>query len=426
MITRILLLGLVFIGISAFLVAAEPVAASLEMKLILEPPKEFAFDLESSFRLTVREKAFSLSNLTVLNLSVLEFQALTLNLSIGTIELENTLIFAPNIVEVDDDPFRTIVAVNPDPGDIVGVKTRNLLDDFVGSLMLAELLKPTIEGPAAFRKALLNLNLPLSQLKVSIAAFAANLGSVEETEIQTGMIFNIFGQEKDIKFSASAYIGAEGGFECFGRCRAHERILWGRVVPGLGLEEGKVQLEDINIAGVINDIKIGIDFAGPVQGIEEIAIDSSFSAPFGLLTVNNSAILNGQLKIKYNTTSVSLTIGNAILIARLRNMTPGKFDLFLQDFMLFFYSEEISIMELTRLAEYGQLGYSLLIISASLGNITFRSETLLQPPAKEGPDLFLRQTIILGISLGDLKLQSSTAFNLQGLLAQQFAVSISF
>jgi hypothetical protein len=102
------------------------------------------------------------------------------------------LIFAPNIIEVDDDPFWTIQFAQPDPG-LVGVPLRMFIDELASPLDLSKLLAPTVDDPLQFRKLISQMAINVWGVRFSVTMLIANLGTVNQPSFQSGLIFEAGG-----------------------------------------------------------------------------------------------------------------------------------------------------------------------------------------------------------------------------------------
>lgn len=251
--------------------AGEPVSVESEAS-------KFRFDLEGVLNLDLSLSGLSLANTTVLGIGGLQFQALKLETILGPLDLADTLVFAPNIIEFDDDLLHTVVFANPDPGMLVGLPLALFWDDPISQLDLARLLSPTLGGPLLFRKKIVELAARIGGFHPEVVLLLADLGSPQTPSLQVGGIFELSGKTAwGVELAAASYIGARQGGECFGACKPGERFYHGRVVPGLRFEEEKLSLTGLRLLGGEHALYVTLELSDGLPQLAELEVESRFA-----------------------------------------------------------------------------------------------------------------------------------------------------
>jgi hypothetical protein len=216
-------------------------------------------DAETTLRVSLFISGLALTSTSVFSFKGAEFQAFEMVAGMA-ISFRNVLIFAPNIIEVDDDPFWTIQFAQPDPG-LVGVPLRMFIDELASPLDLARLLAPTVDDPLQFRKLISQMAINVWGVRFSVTMLIANLGTVNQPSFQSGLIFEAGGVTVGgAEVIALTYLGARQGWECFGECKSLERYFEGRVVPDFEFQEEKLIIRNLTLAGVTLGAEIAFDF----------------------------------------------------------------------------------------------------------------------------------------------------------------------
>lgn len=247
-------------------VLAAPISGEIAVAVFFEPLNpgqtkidQINVDAETSLRLTLFISGLAITSTSVFSFRGAEFQAFEIQAGM-VISFRNVLIFAPNILEVDDDPFWTVQFAQPDPG-LVGVPLRMFIDELASPLDMAKLLAPTVDDPVQFRKLISQMALDVLGVKFSLTMLIANFGAVNQPDFQSALIFEAGGLTPGgAEIVAQTYIGARQGWECFGECKLLERYFEGRVVPGLEFQEEKLIIRNLTIAGVTFGAEIAFDF----------------------------------------------------------------------------------------------------------------------------------------------------------------------
>ncbi len=247
-------------------VLAAPVSGEIAVAIFFEPLNpgqtkidQINVDAETTLQLGLFVSGLALTSTSVFSFKGAEFQAFEMHAGM-VISFRNVAIFAPNIIEVDDDPFWTIEFAQPGPW-LIGVPLRMFIDELASPLDLARLLAPTLDDPLEFRKLISQMAVNFWGVRFSITMLIANFGVANQPNIESGFIFEAGGITLGgAEVISQTYVGARQGWECFGECKALERYFEGRVVPGFQFEEEKLIIKNLTIAGVTFGAEIAFDF----------------------------------------------------------------------------------------------------------------------------------------------------------------------
>jgi len=287
-------------GDFAAVLAVEPVSIESETS-------KFKFDMEGILNLELYLGDLSVENAMVLSIGGLQFQAVKLESVLSWLNIDDTFIFAPNIIEFDDDLMNTVVAASPDTGGIVGVPLALFFQDPVSQLDLTRLLSPTLNGPLVFRKKIVEVTTTATGINPRFVILLADLGSTQTPSLQFGGIFEVSGCTPwGVGLSAATYIGARGGGECFGVCKPEERLYSGRVVEGLSLEEEKISITGIELGGMSLGIHASFDLRGSSPGLPKLEIESSFT--WQGLQIEQTALLVHGLQLAQDRLSIDYAL----------------------------------------------------------------------------------------------------------------------
>jgi hypothetical protein len=247
-------------------VLAAPISGEITVTTFFEPVNQgqtkidqINVDAETTLRVSLFISGLAITSTSVFSFKGAEFQAFELIAGMA-ISFRNVLIFAPNIIEVDDDPFWTIQFAQPDPG-LVGVPLRMFIDELASPLDLARLLAPTVDDPLQFRKFISQMAINFWGVRFSVTMLIANFGTSSTPSFQSGLIFEAGGVTVGgAEVIALTYLGARQGWECFGECKSLERYFEGRVVPDFEFQEEKLIIRNLTLAGVTLGAEIVFDF----------------------------------------------------------------------------------------------------------------------------------------------------------------------
>ncbi len=262
---------------------------SAEPELVTAQASKFGLDIEGITNLSFTFGGLKLSNTTILGMGGLSFSAFTLETTLGALEFADHFIFAPNIIEADDDPFMTVVSVNPDPGHIVGLPLIFWANDLdlASPIDLARILGRTLTEDITFQKKIVRIGTHLAGISFDLDFLLANLGTAQAPDFKMGIIPRVSGEMLNgSTYTASTYIGARDGMECFGVCKPEERFYRGRLADDLTLKEEEIIIEDLIIGGIENDLQLTFELQTP-ESLPEMRIDTKF--PIGEFQIEHRA-----------------------------------------------------------------------------------------------------------------------------------------
>lgn len=364
--------------------SAVPITGELLLAFTVEPANpgeskldQIAADVETGIRLGIAIGGISLNSISFFSLKGAEFQAF--EFQAGTaISMRHVGIFAPNILEVADDPFWTVTQAVPElpgclPSCLSGLPLRMFFDELASPLDLSKMLDPTLNEPLQFRKLISQLGLDLAGLKFSVTLLIANFGSPTTPSFETGVIFEVGGLTVGgLEVLAQTYIGARQGWECFGECKPWERFFDGRVVQGFTFEEEKLFVRNLRIGNVTFGFELVFDFAS--VGFAYLALHARGSV-FGLI-VQQELVFDHQANPSFLRLGWTVRWGEALLSLELTDPDGGALNFPMKRFGL--------------LVEWGQ--------------VTFRDELILQNP------LGLLHLIEVTVQLESVEVRAQTAF----------------
>ena len=281
---------------------------------------------------------------TVFTFKGLEFQAFTLSTTIGALSLKDTFVFAPSIVEIEyvrtNSTLTLRYCVNASASGTVTPPFLScptpdsllywLMEDVgrfhpaVANLRLAQIFdaQGMLDASLAFRKKIIELTLNIAGLTLNSRALFANLGDVGTPSFSMGIIAAIEGQTvSGLTARAESWIGTRQGLECFSECKPLERIYGGKVVPSFMLQEEKLFLRNLTIAGVIFDLRAEFQFftqpgsSCPNPGICYIEINSRARLQPLNLNISNLLRLGPDLNPRFDRFQAQLKFGDLSVTA---------------------------------------------------------------------------------------------------------------
>jgi hypothetical protein len=365
---------------------AAPISGEGIVSIFFEPANpgeskldQIVMDVETGLRFQISLGEISLSSTSIFSFKGAEFQAFELRAGLA-ISMRHIAIFAPNIIEVSDDPFWTVSKAVPElpgcpPSCLAGLPLRMFLDELASPLDLPKILDPTLNEPLQFRKLISQLGLDLAGLRFSVTLLLANWGSPQSPSFETGAIFEVGGLTVGgLEVLAQTYIGARQGWECFGECKPWERFFEGQVVSGFDFQQEKLIVRNLRISGITFGFELVFDFAS--VGFSQLSIFARGSV-LGLL-IQQEIVFDHQANPSFTRWAWTVRWGEALLTLELIDPNGGSLDFPMKRFGL--------------LIEWG--------------SITFRDELVLQDPfglmhlieitAEMEPFELLSQTVFIG------------------------------
>jgi hypothetical protein len=250
----------------------------------------FEADLHLLFTLSGLE----IGSVTVFSFKGIEFQSFTLATTIGALTVKDTFVFAPSIVEIEivldpvtledtycvnaSDPFLGFFFRCPTPDNLLKILLdpgyEVLLSESINFFFTefheayATFYKAIIfdahgmmDQILTFRKKVVELSLNIAGLTLSTRAMFANVGTPTASNYLVGIVGAVEGQTvSGIVVRGETYIGARQGEECFAECKPDEILHGGKVVPDFTIQQEKLFIRNLVLAGVNIDAKIEFQF----------------------------------------------------------------------------------------------------------------------------------------------------------------------
>ena len=133
----------------------------------------------------------------------------------------------------------------------------------VANLTLARIFDASgmLDALLVFRKKIVDLALNIAGLTIKTRALFVNLGTSDAPSFSVGLIAGVEGQTTSgITFSAETWLGARQGLECFAECKPAERVYSGVVANSFTLQEEKLFIRNLTIAGVTFNVRAEFQF----------------------------------------------------------------------------------------------------------------------------------------------------------------------
>ena len=360
-------------GALPFVAQAAPISGTFDVDLFIAPfscsnipfPPNFCskvddtiMQFEADLHLALTISGLEIGGTTVFSFKGVEFQSFTLSTTIGALTVRDTFVFAPSIVEIEivKDPFdysdtycvnssshpefTTFFFACPTPDGLLTIlldagyqliRSRPVNFGFtefheayaiIYKAQLFDILFPAmLNDPLVFRKKVVDLSLNIAGLTLSTRAMFANVGTATTPSYNTGVIAAIEGQTvSGVTVRAATYIGARQGEECFAECKPDEILHGGKVLNSFTVQEEKLFIRNLTIAGVIFDIKAEFRFykngaaAGqegcPNPGICVVEILSRGKLTPLNLSIANELILGPDLNPVFDELTTNVKFGD--------------------------------------------------------------------------------------------------------------------
>ncbi|MBI3660378.1 hypothetical protein HY230_07905 [Candidatus Acetothermia bacterium] len=372
MFRKFLALVLAVVGVAGalpFVTQAAPISGTFDVDLFIAPaicsnvpfpPTGCAkvgdtimqFEADLHFALTI--SGLEIGGTTVFSFKGVEFQSFTLSATIGALTVRDTFVFAPSIVEIgitkDPFDFSDTYCVNstshpefasfffscPTPDGLLTIlldagyqliRARTVNFGFtefheayaiIYKAQLFDILFPNmLNDPLVFRKKVVDLSLNIAGLTISTRAMFANVGTATTPSYMAGVIAAVEGQTvSGVTVRAATYIGARQGEECFAECKPDEILHGGKVISSFTIQEEKLFIRNLTIAGVIFDIKAEFLFftapgsACPNPGICVVEINSRGKITPLNLSIANELILGPDLNPVFDELTTNVKFGD--------------------------------------------------------------------------------------------------------------------
>ncbi|MCS6937413.1 MAG: hypothetical protein NZ610_05915 [Candidatus Bipolaricaulota bacterium] len=362
---------------------AAPISGQAIVSIFFEPANpgeskldQIAMDVEAGLRLELFVGGLSLSSISIFSFKGPEFQAFELRAGMA-IFMRHIGIFAPNIIEVSDDPFWTVSHAVPElpgcpPSCLTGLPLRMFLDDLASPLDLPKMLDPTLNEPLQFRKLISQIGIDLAGLRFSVTLLLANWGTPQSPSFETGLILEAGGLTMGgLEVLAQTYIGARQGWECFGECKPWERFFEGQVVSGFDFQQEKLIVRNLRISGITVGFELVFDF--PSVGFSQLAIVAR-GALLGVL-IQQEIVFDYQAIPSFLRWAWTVRWGEALFTLELIDPDGGTLDFSMKRFGLFMDWASITLRnELVLQDPFGLV--HLIEIAVGLEPFQFKSQTV--------------------------------------------------
>lgn len=383
--------ALAVVGALSWGANAAPISGSFGVDIVFYPqgPEIGKVDLidmkfEADLILTLSISGLDITSTTVFTFLGVEFQSFVISATVGALTIKDTIIFSPTFFEFEetrDQYGRLRWCLNspslPTSAELpaslycvlppVDANSLNgYFDDavfgriylyyifggyihpLVQNLALARLLDPTndLNNTIRFRKKIADLSLNIAGLVLNVKALFANVSTIPTGySLRSGLVLAMEGKTvSGVGVRGELWLGAKQGLECFGECKPLERF-FNQMVTGGGftnVEEEKVFLNNVVIAGVRNDLRAEFHFQFEQCTIDQVDEDAdgwfwpydssgdawqvtsplcflqlkqAFTFTPWRLNVQTTWNWNGALDLISNTTNVGLKAGDMSVAA---------------------------------------------------------------------------------------------------------------
>jgi hypothetical protein len=355
------------LSLSAFSINAAPVSGTINIDLIVLPirggeEKISSVDIQFSGDLALHLSVggLDLSSTSAFTFRGLEFQALTAIVDLGIAQVRDTILFAPNIVEIQQQrnlaglpvycvsfsdpslPVETDLTFPLDAGfpscpvtpdnDLTASSLYYLLEGYTNGLTtISSFVHPIaidlifsrifegaghLDQPLSFRKKIVDLALSFDFLRVELRGLFANLGSVAIPSWQKGFIGALEVHINEIIIRSETWLGATPGLECFGECSLIQRFHEGVIAQEFMTIEERLFIRGVRVAGMIVGAQVEFSFDSSSFQMHIVELTQQFTvAPLALTIFNTVRI--GKLAL----TSVKVLSQSIVMQLRISDVT---------------------------------------------------------------------------------------------------------
>ncbi len=301
--------ALAVVGALSWGANAAPISGSFGVDIVFYPqgPVINKVDLidmkfEADLILTLSISGLDITSTTVFTFLGVEFQSFVISATVGALTIKDTIIFSPTFFEFEEtrDQYGRLrwCLTSPSLPDLTGVEPAGeptlycnfpsvisgyitdsvfgnvyLYEIFLGywhplvqNLVLARMLDENgaLNNTIRFRKKIADLSLNIAGLVLNVKALFANVSTIPTGySLRSGLVLAMEGKTvSGVGVRGELWLGAKQGLECFGECKPLERF-FNQMVTGGGftnVEEEKVFLNNVVIAGVRNDLRAEFHF----------------------------------------------------------------------------------------------------------------------------------------------------------------------
>jgi hypothetical protein len=294
--------ALAVVGALSWGANAAPISGSFGIDIVFYPQNGLKVDLidvkfEADLVLTLSISGLDITSTTVFTFLGVEFQSFVISATVGALTIKDTIIFSPTFFEFEEtrdqygrkrwcltNPslptlpasaycnFPTVISgslADPVFGNVEFYEMfAGLVHPLVQNLVWARALDPTnaLNNLLRFRKKIADLSLNIAGLVLNVKALFANVNNNPLSSaliLRSGLVLAMEGKTvSGVGVRGELWLGAKQGLECFGECKPLERF-FNQMLTGGGfenLEEEKVFLNNVVIAGVRNDFRAEFHF----------------------------------------------------------------------------------------------------------------------------------------------------------------------
>jgi hypothetical protein len=294
--------ALAVVGALSWGANAAPISGSFGIDIVFYPQNGLKVDLidvkfEADLVLTLSISGLDITSTTVFTFLGVEFQSFVISATVGALTIKDTIIFSPTFFEFEETrdqygrkrwcltspslptlpttaycSFPAVISgllADPVFGDVEFYEMfAGLVHPLVQNLVWARALDPTnaLNNLLRFRKKIADLSLNIAGLVLNVKALFANVNNNPLSSaliLRSGLVLAMEGKTvSGVGVRGELWLGAKQGLECFGECKPLERF-FNQMLTGGGfenLEEEKVFLNNVVIAGVRNDFRAEFHF----------------------------------------------------------------------------------------------------------------------------------------------------------------------
>jgi hypothetical protein len=297
--------ALAVVGALSWGANAAPISGSFGIDIVFYPQNGLKVDLidvkfEADLVLTLSISGLDITSTTVFTFLGVEFQSFVISATVGALTIKDTIIFSPTFFEFEETRdqygrkrwcltspslptipspphnaycnFPTVISgylADPVFGNVEFYEMfAGLVHPLVQNLVWARALDPTnaLNNTIRFRKKIADLSLNIAGLVLNVKALFANVNNNPLSSaliLRSGLVLAMEGKTvSGVGVRGELWLGAKQGLECFGECKPLERF-FNQMLTGGGfqnLEEEKVFLNNVVIAGVRNDFRAEFHF----------------------------------------------------------------------------------------------------------------------------------------------------------------------
>ncbi len=347
-------LTLVIVSAMAAIAVAAPVTGSLRLDLVITPDCNTLTFLgpsvsdctkvggtlvkaEADLDLTLMISGLDITCSSTFTFKGMETEILRIVATIGALTARTTLVFAPSVTELEIVRSATSLSARycvafHNGGDITPpfsdcptadfnlfymIENLGVFHPIVQNLGLAYAYDSVgaLDGPLYFVKKVAEINISIAGMTLGLRAIFANLGNAQTPSFVTGLVINLEGQTvSGVLIKAETWFGARQGLECFAECKPSQRVYGGIAVNDFGVQEEKLFIRNLTIAGVSHNIRAEFQFftqtgdAGP--GLTYFEWTQRFRMqPLNIL-INNTIRFDGTLLPRFTQLQATFKAGD--------------------------------------------------------------------------------------------------------------------